>query len=400
MIEETPKMIKEKNKKSNKLEKELLKKQKQLEKENKKAIKENLKKQKQEEIEKTTQIKEIDLLIYKNKTITYEDHINDTNKLINESLINQLQKISDDPELPHVIFYGNEGSGKKTIINMFLNMIYGDEIYNLRKRIFKVPGSGGKTKEIEVLESVNHIIIKPNKNNFDRYMIQKIVNDYTFFAPLYIYKEKKDFKTIQIDNLDNLSFTAQACLRRIIEKHSKNYRFIFWCRSLTKISEPLRSRCLIIHVPYYSNEKLLLWSNNICIKYNRIIEQNMLKKIIIKSNGNLKNILLGIDLYYYKKKIETSYDNNINVICNILLSNNLNIRKLRDIVYELTNKAPYLKVFKDITLNLFDKIKNENIKNIIVNEATNYEFELTKARREMIHIESYFNFLHETIKSY
>ena len=359
-----------------------------------KKVKKNKNNDENEE-EIKTKIPEKELIINSVKKITYESYKNDNNKLIDEKLITYLEKISNDKELPHVIFYGGGGTGKKTIINIFLSMIYGNSIYNLKKRIYQVPGSGGKVKDIEVLESDYHIIIKPNNNNFDRYMVPKIVKDYTYLSPISIYEEKKDFKTIQIDNLDNLAFTSQACLRRIIEKHSKKYRFVLWCKSLTKISEPLKSRCLCIHIPYNSNKKLLKWAENICIENKKIIDKDVLIEIIKKSNKNLKSILLGIDLYYYKQKINTTYDDNINNICEIVLSKKLDIRNLRDIVYNMENIVPYLKILKDITCMLLKKINNDNIKNIILNTTTNYEFDLTMARRAIIHIEAYFIFIHK-----
>ena len=359
-----------------------------------KKVKKNKNNDENEE-EIKTKIPEKELIINSVKKITYESYKNDNNNLIDEKLITYLEKISNDKELPHVIFYGGGGTGKKTIINIFLSMIYGNSIYNLKKRIYQVPGSGGKVKDIEVLESDYHIIIKPNNNNFDRYMVPKIVKDYTYLSPISIYEEKKDFKTIQIDNLDNLAFTSQACLRRIIEKHSKKYRFVLWCKSLTKISEPLKSRCLCIHIPYNSNKKLLKWAENICIENKKIIDKDVLIEIIKKSNKNLKSILLGIDLYYYKQKINTTYDDNINNICEIVLSKKLDIRNLRDIVYNMENIVPYLKILKDITCMLLKKINNDNIKNIILNTTTNYEFDLTMARRAIIHIEAYFIFIHK-----
>ena len=36
--------------------------------------------------------------------------------------LNKLKIMSKDESIPHIIFYGPEGSGKKTTINMFLEM--------------------------------------------------------------------------------------------------------------------------------------------------------------------------------------------------------------------------------------------------------------------------------------
>ena len=57
------------------------------------------------------------------------------------------------------------------------------------------------------------------------------------------------FKSVMINNLDNLSYYAQTSLRRTMEKYSGTCRFIMWCKSLSKVIEPLKSRCLMVRVP-------------------------------------------------------------------------------------------------------------------------------------------------------
>ncbi|AYV80237.1 MAG: replication factor C small subunit [Gaeavirus sp.] len=54
----------------------------------------------------------------------------------------KLKKISDDDGMPHIIFYGNPGSGKKTMINLFLEMIFDKSIYKLDNSKYTVVNSG------------------------------------------------------------------------------------------------------------------------------------------------------------------------------------------------------------------------------------------------------------------
>ena len=79
--------------------------------------------------------------------------------------------------MPNIIFYGQEGTGKKTILNMYLECIYNKRIYNLRNKMYIINGSGGKQNEIYIKESDFHIVIEPNNNNFDRYMIPKLLKN-------------------------------------------------------------------------------------------------------------------------------------------------------------------------------------------------------------------------------
>ena len=47
---------------------------------------------------------------------------------IHENIINKLDEYINDNKIPNILFYGVNGSGKKTIVYSFINKIYkGDE---------------------------------------------------------------------------------------------------------------------------------------------------------------------------------------------------------------------------------------------------------------------------------
>jgi replication factor C subunit 3/5 len=317
-----------------------------------------------------------------------------------KEIFKKLKKISEDEGMPHIIFYGNPGSGKKTMINLFLEMIFDKSIYKMDNSKYTVISSGNIENEVIVKQSDHHLIIEPNNNNFDRYLIQDIVKVYAKKYPLSIFEKNKTFKAVQINHLDNLSYYAQTSLRRTMEIYSKSCRFIMWCYSLSKVIEPLRSRCLCIHVPTQTNDELLKWMFNIASLENIRLQPYIIHKILEDSNGNLKKILWKMDLYKYRKRINNAYQISMNNLIKEIMEEG-DIQKIRDYVYNMmiTNISSNT-IIKDI-LNII-LLNNDNISNgkktLIINSASEYEYRLSKRRRDIIHIEAFIDSIMQILK--
>jgi replication factor C subunit 3/5 len=183
--------------------------------------------------------------------------------ILHKDILKLLEFISKDDSIPHIIFYGNDGVGKRRIIKLFLEMLYGKEVNNIEENMYIVSGSGNKVKEVFVKQSDFHIMIEPVDNNFDKYLIQDVVKEYAKRIQINIFKSKKIFKSVLINNLDNLSYYAQTSLRRTMEKYSGTCRFIMWCKSLSRVIEPLKSRCICIRISAPSNDELFKLDKNL-----------------------------------------------------------------------------------------------------------------------------------------
>jgi len=324
---------------------------------------------------------------------SWETNLDPKKCYFHKEIFKNLKKISDDDSLPHIIFYGNPGSGKKTMINLFLEMIFDKSIYKLDNSKYIVLSSGNIENEVIVKQSDYHLIIEPNNNNFDRYLIQDIVKVYAKKYPLAIFEKNRTFKAVQINHLDNLSYYAQTSLRRTMEIYSKSCRFIMWCYSLSKVIEPLRSRCLCIHVPTQTDDDLTKWMFNIASLENIKLNPYILNKIITTSNGNLKKILWKMDLYKYCKRTDNNYQITINNLINEILSNG-DIKKIRNFIYEmLTSNITSNTIIKDVLNIILLNNNNKTINNKlqIINCASEYEYRLSKCRRDIIHIEAFIN---------
>jgi replication factor C subunit 3/5 len=341
------------------------------------------------EINKDLKNKSVDKIL-ENKTWKTT---NPSKCFFHKEIFEKLQKISEDDGMPHIIFYGNPGSGKKTMINLFLEMIFDKSIYKLDDSKYTVISSGNIENEVIVKQSDHHIIIEPNNNNFDRYLIQDIVKEYARRYPLCIFEKSRNFKMVQINNLDNLSYYAQTSLRRTIEKYSKTCRFIMWCYSLSKVIEPLRSRCLCIHVPTQPEDQIVEWTFNISALENINVTFPILNYIVETSNGNLKDILWKLDLYKHCGKIQNGYQKSLIALINEITTNG-DIQIIRDYIYKMmiTNISSNI-IIKDILniiLSKLDKYPNsKNKSGQIIDCASNFEYRLSKGRRDIIHIEAF-----------
>ena len=121
----------------------------------------------------------------------------------------EFKKIIDDLEygtwrysnFQHLIVYGPVGSGKEYLINKLLEKIYGKQGVELKEVEYTVSGYSNTKTKIMIKQSKHHIIIEPNSNGFDKYLIQEIIQDYAKSELLNILKNRKIISSVKRNNL-------------------------------------------------------------------------------------------------------------------------------------------------------------------------------------------------------
>ena len=127
--------------------------------------------------------------------------------------------------IPHMIFHGPSGSGKRTIVNWFIRLIYKND----RKLI---------------TEYVMHADCAHGKG------IKFVREQVKFFAKTNLrLTDEAPFKTIVLTNADKLTTDAQSALRRIIEVFSHSTRFFVVVEQKFKMLLPILSRLSDVYVP-------------------------------------------------------------------------------------------------------------------------------------------------------
>jgi replication factor C subunit 3/5 len=304
-----------------------------------------------------------------------------------------LKKMASDSSIPHIIFYGPTGSGKKALVKQFLETLYKDKsVHKLIDTPYKVYSGNNKANDVVIKQSNYHIIIEPNNNNFDKYLIQYVVKEYAKKLPLCMFTNEKPFKIVLINNIDNLSYYAQTSLRRTIEKYSSTCRFIMLCKSLSSVIDPIRSRCFCFKINSPTNGELTNLIFDVAYKEQINLELDIFKKILYFSEGNIKRILWGLQMVKLGMKQTTLYDISIKSIFDKLISNDLEeILSIRILIYNIMiTNITGIQIMRDILKKILKSKKvNETCKLNVAEIAAKYSNNLTRCRREIIHLEAF-----------
>lgn len=115
---------------------------------------------------------------------------------------------------------------------------------------------------------------------FAQSIVSKRVTDKKYLCPPY--------KIIILDEADSMTEDAQNALRRIIEDFSSNTRFCIICNYITKIIDPLSSRCVKLRFKPISFETQLEKLLTIAKSEGLVYDEYALKLVIDLANGDLR----------------------------------------------------------------------------------------------------------------
>jgi DNA polymerase III delta prime subunit len=246
----------------------------------------------------------------------------------------------------NILFIGDSGTGKSTLINVLMHEYYGDINYN---------------------DNVLEI------NSLKEQGIQYYRNDVkTFCQTRSSIPGKK--KIVILDDIDNINEQSQQVFRNCIDKYNNNVHFISSCSNIQKVIDSLQSRQIIIKIKHLTEKHFLKIMKN--VKYNEkiTIDEDAEKFIITVCNGSIR-ILLN---YLEKFKILNQHItfNLANKICTNIsfsifntytqLCKDGHIIDAIDILYDLYDKGYSV---MDIYDNYFLFVKSTTI----INETHKYE---------------------------
>jgi hypothetical protein len=144
---------------------------------------------------------------------------------IHENIMEKLLYFHQVHKIPNIIFHGSSGSGKRTIVNDFINIIYENNADKIKSFVMHVNCAHGKG-------------------------IKFIREELKFFAKTHIHSNGgNNFKSVVLLNADKLTIDAQSALRRCIELFNHTTRFFVIVEDKYKLLKPILSRCCEVYIP-------------------------------------------------------------------------------------------------------------------------------------------------------
>ncbi|KAF9466309.1 P-loop containing nucleoside triphosphate hydrolase protein [Collybia nuda] len=186
-----------------------------------------------------------------------------------------LQKTLTSTNLPHMLFYGPPGTGKTSTILALSRQLFGSPD-NFRNRVL----------ELNASDERGIAIVRDKIKNFARQTprAQAVASDgKTYPCPPY--------KIIILDEADSMTQDAQGALRRIMETYARITRFCLVCNYVTRIIEPLASRCSKFRFTPLDPSSSSLRLSHIATAENIHVDSVVIDTLINTSNGDLRRAI-------------------------------------------------------------------------------------------------------------
>lgn len=185
-------------------------------------------------------------------------------EIINQTeIIGSLEALIKDPtDMPHLLFSGSAGVGKTTTALCLSRQILGEYAKDC-------------TLDLNASDERGIGMVREKVKKFSRFAGMVDV----------------PFKIIILDEADEMTSDAQTALRRIIEDAAKICRFILIANNVSKIIEPIQSRCAAFKFTSISEEDIITRLEEIAKNEKVKTDKRGLKAIYEYTEGDLRHAI-------------------------------------------------------------------------------------------------------------
>ncbi|KAI2697101.1 hypothetical protein CBS147372_8155 [Penicillium roqueforti] len=187
-----------------------------------------------------------------------------------------LRRTLQASNLPHMLFYGPPGTGKTSTILALAKSLFGPALY--RSRIL----------ELNASDERGIGIVRDKVKNFARAQLSQPTGLDAAYRAQY---PCPPFKIIILDEADSMTQDAQSALRRTMETYSRITRFCLVCNYVTRIIEPLASRCSKFRFKMLDNSAAGDRISNIAEQEGLQLEDGVVDTLIRCGEGDLRRAI-------------------------------------------------------------------------------------------------------------
>ncbi|KAJ8605208.1 hypothetical protein CTAYLR_000440 [Chrysophaeum taylorii] len=317
-----------------------------------------------------------------------------------KELSQRLSDLAADGDIPHLLFYGPNGAGKKTRILALLRALYGSgaDRVKLDRREIKTPSN--KTVEVTTSSSNYHIEMNPgDAGTNDRFVVQEVIKEIAQGGSLHSKTGRVGYKVVVLVEVDRLTRQAQAALRRTMEKCASSCRLVLSCANPSKVIDPVRSRCLGIRVAAPTDAEICVVLQSVAAKERLVLPDKLAARVAKASNRNLRRAVLALEAAKVKQypfdeecPIEPpDWEAYVHSIAQDITRDQSPQRLLacREKLYDLLSKCVPADVIlktlvKDLLKNLDDELKPD-----ILKWAAIYEHRIQCGAKDIFHLEAF-----------
>lgn len=175
-----------------------------------------------------------------------------------------------------MLFYGPPGTGKTSTILALAKSLFGPALY--RSRIL----------ELNASDERGIGIVRDKVKNFARAQLSQPTGLDAEYRAQY---PCPPFKIIILDEADSMTQDAQSALRRTMEQYSRITRFCLVCNYVTRIIEPLASRCSKFRFKSLDNAAAGVRLEDIAKQENLKLEDGVVDTLIRVAEGDLRRAI-------------------------------------------------------------------------------------------------------------
>lgn len=189
-----------------------------------------------------------------------------------DEVVAVLKKSLEGSDLPNLLFYGPPGTGKTSTILAAARDLFGP-IY--KDRILELNASDERGIQV----------VREKVKNFAQLTAGGKRPDGVACPP---------YKIIILDEADSMTKDAQSALRRTMEKSGKSTKFCLICNYVSRIIEPITSRCAKFRFKPLADGILMERIELIMEKENVVVNEEGKKAIILTSEGDLRKAITSL----------------------------------------------------------------------------------------------------------